>query len=70
MKVWSLRLRLVFCSALLLTFVIPQLTTASPSLQAATNIALGKTATASSIEGAGFEAGKAIDGSGATRWAS
>ncbi|HYF62738.1 MAG TPA: discoidin domain-containing protein [Herpetosiphonaceae bacterium] len=35
-----------------------------------TNLALNKPATASSIEGAGFEAGKAVDGSGATRWAS
>jgi endo-1,4-beta-D-glucanase Y len=35
-----------------------------------TNIALNKSATASSIEGAGFEASKAVDGSGTTRWAS
>lgn len=34
------------------------------------NLALGKTATASSIEGSGFEAAKAVDGNGTTRWAS
>jgi endoglucanase len=60
----------LFCTALLLSFIIPQLTTASPTLQAVTNLALGKTASASSIEGAGFEAAKAVDGSGTTRWAS
>lgn len=35
-----------------------------------TNLALNKTATASSIEGAGFEASRAFDGSSTTRWAS
>ncbi|OMC93871.1 chemotaxis protein [Paenibacillus odorifer] len=35
-----------------------------------TNLALGKTAVASSIEGAGFEASKATDGNSTTRWAS
>src|SRR5258706_1362603 len=35
-----------------------------------TNLALNKTATSSSIEGTGFEAGKAVDGSATTRWAS
>jgi beta-glucanase (GH16 family) len=34
------------------------------------NLALGKPAAASSIEGAGFEAAKAVDGSATTRWAS
>jgi uncharacterized protein YjdB len=34
------------------------------------NIALNKTATASSIEAAGFEASNAVDGSGTTRWSS
>ncbi len=34
------------------------------------NLALNKPATASSIEGAGFEASKAVDGSTSTRWAS
>uniref|UniRef100_UPI0007A93647 Glucanase/chitosanase n=1 Tax=Paenibacillus fukuinensis TaxID=170835 RepID=UPI0007A93647 len=34
------------------------------------NLALNKTATASSIEGAGFEASRAFDGSSTTRWAS
>ncbi len=35
-----------------------------------TNLALGKTAVASSIEGTGFEASNATDGNSATRWAS
>ncbi|WP_054972253.1 discoidin domain-containing protein [Paenibacillus sp. A3] len=34
------------------------------------NLALGKQAVASSIESAGFEASKAVDGNGSTRWAS
>jgi hypothetical protein len=34
------------------------------------NLALNKPATASSIEGAGFEASKAVDGNTSTRWAS
>ncbi|CAH0119300.1 hypothetical protein PAE9249_01799 [Paenibacillus sp. CECT 9249] len=34
------------------------------------NLALGKPAYASSIEGTGFEASKAVDGNAATRWAS
>ncbi|WP_112267725.1 glycosyl hydrolase family 8 [Lentzea terrae] len=33
-------------------------------------VSQGKAATASSIEGSGFEAGKAVDGSTSTRWAS
>lgn len=37
---------------------------------ASTNLALGKTTVASSIEAAGFEASKATDGSSTTRWAS
>ncbi|MFF2886421.1 discoidin domain-containing protein [Paenibacillus sp. NPDC057967] len=35
-----------------------------------TNLALNKTATASSVEGTGFEASRAFDGSSTTRWAS
>nr|WP_234536212.1 discoidin domain-containing protein [Paenibacillus pseudetheri] len=35
-----------------------------------TNLALGKTAVASSIEGVGFEASRATDGNSTTRWAS
>jgi hypothetical protein len=34
------------------------------------NLALNKTTTTSSVEAAGFEGGKAVDGSGTTRWAS
>src|SRR5687767_10750223 len=41
---------------------------ASPA--AAANLALGRPATASSIEAAGFEPGKAVDGSTSSRWAS
>ncbi len=36
----------------------------------ATNVALNKTATASGIEGVGFEASKAFDGNTTTRWSS
>ena len=36
----------------------------------ATNVALNKTATSSSIEGTGFEAAKAFDGNTTTRWSS
>ncbi|WP_413789322.1 discoidin domain-containing protein [Paenibacillus tyrfis] len=35
-----------------------------------TNIAKGKTAKASSVEGSGYEASKAFDGNASTRWAS
>jgi hypothetical protein len=37
---------------------------------ASPNLALGKSATASSVEAAGLEASKAVDGSGTTRWSS
>jgi hypothetical protein len=40
------------------------------ALAQTTNLALNRPATASSIEAAGFEAGKAVDGSATTRWAS
>src|SRR5258706_1990337 len=40
------------------------------ALAQTTNLALNKPATASSIEAAGFEAAKAVDGSTSTRWAS
>ncbi|GGG54014.1 hypothetical protein GCM10010918_03530 [Paenibacillus radicis (ex Gao et al. 2016)] len=43
-------------------------TTSAPST--GTNLALNKTATASSVEGTGFEANKATDGNSSTRWAS
>ncbi|WP_339248780.1 discoidin domain-containing protein [Paenibacillus sp. FSL R10-2796] len=42
----------------------------NPTPSDSTNLALGKTAVASSIEGAGFEASKATDGNSTTRWAS
>ncbi|MXM66206.1 chemotaxis protein [Streptomyces sp. HUCO-GS316] len=42
----------------------------TPASAAGTNLALGKTVTASSTEGAGFEPTKAVDGSTSTRWAS
>ncbi len=55
--------------------VSPNSNTATATTQAGTpgngtNLALGKAGTASSIEGAGFEAAKAFDGNTATRWAS
>ncbi len=40
------------------------------SVVTATNRALNKTVTVSSVETAGFEGNKAVDGSGTTRWAS
>ncbi|WP_441880959.1 discoidin domain-containing protein [Paenibacillus sp. 2TAB26] len=43
--------------------------TTSPN-STTTNLALGKTTVASSIEGTGFEASKATDGNSTTRWAS
>lgn len=42
----------------------------SPGQAADPLISQGKAATASSVEGSGFEAGKAVDGSNSTRWAS
>ena len=48
----------------------PTTPTPTPTPGAITNLALGRPATASSIEGAGLEAGKAVDGSATTRWAS
>ena len=44
--------------------------TPTPTAAPSTNLALGKPATASSVEGTGFEASKAVDGSTTTRWAS
>jgi beta-glucanase (GH16 family) len=41
-----------------------------PSTAQTTNLALNRPVTTSSIEGAGFEGSRAVDGSGATRWAS
>ncbi|OAB33034.1 chemotaxis protein [Paenibacillus glacialis] len=43
-------------------------TSANPTT--GTNLALGKTAVASSVEASGFEASKATDGNSSTRWAS
>ncbi len=43
---------------------------ATTTSNTSSNLALNKTATALSIEGSGFEAGKAFDGSATTRWAS
>jgi chitodextrinase len=42
----------------------------SASVAADTLLSQGKPATASSVEGSGLEAGKAVDGNSATRWAS
>ncbi len=48
----------------------PMLPTATNTSAPSGNLALNKPATASSIEGAGFEAAKAVDGNVSTRWAS
>src|SRR3954453_10282921 len=42
----------------------------STAAHAQTNLALGKPATASSIEGANYPASKAVDGDTTTRWSS
>ena len=47
-----------------------QILAPSASVAADTLLSQGKPATASSVEGSGFEAGKAVDGNSATRWAS
>ena len=43
---------------------------ATPLDNTATNLALGRPATSSSVEASGLDAGKAVDGSLATRWSS
>ncbi|MCX4782198.1 glycosyl hydrolase family 8 [Streptomyces sp. NBC_01264] len=45
-------------------------TAAAPAAAAAVLVSTGKPTTASSVEGSGFEAGKAVDANAATRWAS
>ncbi|MGE5599381.1 MAG: discoidin domain-containing protein, partial [Bacteroidota bacterium] len=44
------------------------ITAANAIMLAETNLALNKAATASSIQGAGYEAAKAVDGNAGTRW--
>src|SRR5882724_8842478 len=55
------------CTGLVLPAAIP---TAAAATCATTNIAQGKTATASSTENAGFPAANAVDGNTGTRWSS
>ncbi|WP_083957779.1 cellulase family glycosylhydrolase [Herbidospora mongoliensis] len=58
-------------STLVALLILTGLTTVSSPAQAApVLISAGKPATASSIEATGLEAGKAVDGNTATRWAS
>lgn len=52
-------------AALLASMLMPTAAEAAETL-----LSQGKPATASSIEGTGFEAGKAVDGNASTRWAS
>ena len=49
---------------------VPETTTEAPTTAAISNIALTKTATASSIENGEYDASKAFDGNMATRWSS
>src|SRR5690349_10266433 len=52
-------------TALVASLLIPSAADAAETL-----LSQGKPATASSIEGSGFEAAKAVDGNASTRWAS
>ncbi|WP_214104804.1 cellulase family glycosylhydrolase [Acrocarpospora catenulata] len=69
------RRRRSLVAAAVLMFAVPSLTgltsqTATARTAPVQLISGGKPATASSIEGTGFEAGRAVDGNTATRWAS
>src|SRR5882672_6100146 len=57
----------LICTGLVLPAAIP---TAAAATCATTNIAQGKTATASSTENASFPASNAVDGNTGTRWSS
>src|SRR5882672_7375133 len=57
----------LICTGLVLPAAIP---TAAAATCATTNIAQGKTATASSTENASFPAANAVDGNTGTRWSS
>jgi beta-glucanase (GH16 family) len=59
-------LALLLGTAMIAAFVLP----AGLVSAVGPNLALNRPATASSIEGTGFEAAKAVDGSATTRWAS
>jgi F5/8 type C domain-containing protein/carbohydrate binding protein with CBM6 domain len=65
---------LLACAALLVSVLVAGFGVAAPKASAATcgttNIALNKTATASSTENASFPAGNAVDGNTGTRWSS
>src|SRR5437879_555788 len=64
--------RALAAASLILTgLVLPgTIPAASAATCATTNVALGKTATASSTENAGFPASNAVDGNTGTRWSS
>ncbi|NUS06575.1 MAG: hypothetical protein HOV97_28920 [Nonomuraea sp.] len=62
---WSLLITAPVAALLVTTLAAPP-----ASSNADTLLSRGRPATASSVEGAGFEAGKAVDGSTSTRWAS
>jgi len=57
----------LICTGLVLPGMVP---TAAAATCATTNIAQGKTATASSTENASFPASNAVDGNTGTRWSS
>ena len=65
---------LLACAALLVSVLVAGFGLTAPKASAATcgttNIALNKTATASSTENASFPAGNAVDGNTGTRWSS
>src|SRR5215472_13797069 len=68
---------LLGCAALVLSAVVSGLTVTAATAPAAaaatcgtTNVALNKTATASSLENSGFPATNAVDGNTGTRWSS
>ncbi|SDS82699.1 Glycosyl hydrolases family 8 [Streptomyces sp. TLI_053] len=60
----------VLAAAALTGGLITGLTGLSSATAASPNLALGKAVTVSSTEASGLEGGKAVDGSGTTRWAS
>jgi hypothetical protein len=64
------RFRLGLVTATLVALVAAGLAVIAPALAADTLLSQGRPATASSVEGTGYAAGAAFDGSTATRWAS
>ncbi|HEX6968093.1 MAG TPA: discoidin domain-containing protein, partial [Micromonosporaceae bacterium] len=65
---------LLGCAALIVSAMVGGLAASAPAASAATcgttNVALGKAASASSVENASFPAANAVDGNTGTRWSS